>query len=82
VLPLKDLTRTLSRYICASRYEDLPGAVRHEGLRAFVNYIGCAAGGSREDDVESMLGFFAEFNGAPAATIVGRRERLDALNAS
>ncbi len=79
---MKDITRILSRYVCASRYEDLPSAVRHEGLRAFVNYIGCAAGGSRENDVELMLGFFAEFNGAPAATIVGRRERLDALNAA
>ncbi len=79
---MKDITRILSRYVCASRYEDLPSAVRHEGLRAFVNYIGCAAGGSLENDVELMLGFFAEFNGAPAATIVGRRERLDALNAA
>ncbi len=79
---MKDITRILSRYICASRFEELPAAVRHEGVRAFVNYVGCAAGGSREEDVELMLGFLAEFNGAATATIVGRHERLDALNAA
>ncbi len=79
---MKDITRILSRYICASQYEMLPDAVRHEGLRAFVNYIGCAAGGSREPDIEIMLRFLAEFNGASAATIIGRSERLDALNAA
>lgn len=79
---MKDITRILSRYVCASRFEDLPAAVRHEGVRAFVNYVGCAAGGSREEDVELMLSFLAEFNGAATSTIVGRSERLDALNAA
>ena len=79
---MKDITRILSRYACASRHEELPAEVRHEGLRAFVNFIGCAAGGSREEDVALMVDFLAEFNGAPAAAIVGRGERLDALNAT
>lgn len=79
---MKDITRILSRYVCTSRYEALPDTVRHEGLRAFVNYIGCAAGGSREPDVEIMLRFLTEFNGAKAATLIGRGERLDALNAA
>ena len=79
---MKDITRILSRYACASRFEDLPPAVRHEGVRAFVNFIGCAAGGSREEEVDLMLHFLAEFNGAAEATIVGRHERLDVLNAA
>jgi 2-methylcitrate dehydratase PrpD len=79
---LKNITRMLSRYVCASRLEDLPAAVRHEGLRAFVNYIGCAAGGSQEEDVTLMVRFLAEFNGRAEATLVGRGERLDSLNAA
>jgi 2-methylcitrate dehydratase PrpD len=79
---MKNITRLLARYACESRYEALPPAVRHEGLRAFVNYIGCAAGGSREDNVATMLRFLAEFNGGARATVIGRRERLDALNAT
>ncbi len=79
---MKDITRTLARYASASRYEALPADVQHEGLRAFVNYIGCAAGASRENDIELMVKFLAEFNGAADTTIIGRREKLDALNAT
>ena len=79
---MKNVTRILSRYICESRFDELPPAVRHEGARAFVNYVGCAAGGSREDDVELMIRFLAEFNGKAEATLVGRAEKLDALNAA
>jgi 2-methylcitrate dehydratase PrpD len=79
---MTDVTRALARYACDSRYETLPPAVRHEGLRAFVNYIGCAAGGAREDNVVLMLKFLGEFNGAVQATVIGHREKLDALNAA
>jgi 2-methylcitrate dehydratase PrpD len=81
-LPMQKITRLLARYACASRYETLPPSVRHEGLRAWVNYVGCAAGGSREDNVMMMLKFLGEFNGGARATVIGHREKLDALNAS
>lgn len=79
---MKAITRTLARYARASQFDALPPAVRHEGARAFVNWIGCAAGGSREEDVQLMLKLLSEFNGAKDATVVGRSERLDALNAA
>lgn len=79
---MKDLTRTLARYAAHSKYDELPQTVRHEGLRAFVNYVGCAAGGSREDNVVMMLKFLAEFNGGAHATVIGHREKLDVLNAT
>lgn len=76
------ITRTLARYAAQSRFEDLPAEVRHEGLRAFANFIGCAAGAAREDAVERMLAVVSEYDGGPQATVVGRRERLDVLNAA
>lgn len=76
------ITRTLARYAAASQFDALPAPVRHEGLRAFMNFVGCAAGGAREDAVERTLGVLAEYDGGPQATLVGRRERLDALNAA
>ena len=79
---MKDITRTLARYVRSSQYDALPQPVRHEGLRAFVNWVGCAAGGSREPDVELMIGVLSEFSGGMNATLVGRRERLDAPNAT
>lgn len=79
---MQNITRLLARYAVESRYETLPPVVRHEGLRAWVNYVGCAAGGSREDNVVMMLQFLGEFNGGARATVIGHRDRLDALNAS
>ena len=76
------ITRTLAQYAAASRYDELPEAVRHEGVRAFVNFVGCAAGGAREPVAERMLAVVSEFNGGPHATVIGRRERVDTLNAA
>lgn len=79
---MKNITRILSRYICTSHFDELPAEVRHEGVRAFVNWVGCAAGGSQEHDVQLMLDHLSEFNGRAEATVVGRPVRLDALNAA
>ena len=79
---MKPITRILARYAAESRYDALPPAVQQEGLRAFVNWIGCAAGGAREEVVSRMLEVLAEYNGGAQATVIGRRERLDILNAA
>ena len=79
---MKEITRILARYAHTSQFDALPPAVRHEGARAFVNWIGCAAGGAREDEVALVLEVLGEFNGAKEATVVGRSEKLDALNAA
>ena len=79
---MKAITRMLARYAHSSQFDALPPAVRHEGARAFVNWIGCAAGGAREGEVELMLEVLGEFSGAKQTTIVGRSEKLDALNAA
>ena len=79
---MKNITRILSRYVCESRFDALPPVVQHEGARAFVNWMGCAAGGSREDDVLLMRDHLAGFNGAADTTVVGHRAKLDSLNAA
>ena len=37
------LTRALARFAVATQYDALPADIRHEGVRAFVNWVGCAA---------------------------------------
>jgi 2-methylcitrate dehydratase PrpD len=76
------ITRTLAQFAASSRFDELPEAVQHEGARAFVNFVGCAAGGAREPVVERTLAVVSEFNGGPHASVIGRRERLDTLNAA
>ncbi len=76
------ITRALARFVVQSKYDTLPPAIKHEGVRAFVNWVGCAAGASREDVIRRALDVLTEFNGAASTTVVGRREKLDALNAA
>jgi 2-methylcitrate dehydratase PrpD len=75
-------TRTLSEFLVASRYEDIPAAVRHEASRAMLNALGCAIGSARHETVEAALKTVSPFAGQPQAAIFGRAERLDALNAA
>jgi 2-methylcitrate dehydratase PrpD len=79
---VEGVTRKLARYLAAARHEDLPARVRKEAVRTLLNYVGVAVGGSRHPAVEIAVSALAPFSGPPQATLLGRRERLDALNAA
>jgi 2-methylcitrate dehydratase PrpD len=79
---MNNITRELARFAVNSRFEDLPQKVQHEGLRAFVNYVGCAAGGAGEPVCLKMLETISEFNGKSDCIVIGSRVKLDALNAA
>jgi 2-methylcitrate dehydratase PrpD len=76
------VTRELARYAVASRFEDLPEAVRHEGERAFVNILGCMLGGAKAPGIDRLLAALQEFSGRPEATLIGRGRRADILVAT
>ena len=76
------ITRLLSHYLVTANYEALPAAVRKEGLRTLLNWVGVAVGGSREETVEHAVAALAPFAGPPQARLLGRRERFDILNAA
>src|SRR5438309_10346681 len=77
-----DATRCLARFVVASRWKDIPHEIQHEAQRALLNWLGCAFGGCREVIVDTALAALREFAGPPQATLLGRSERLDILNAS
>jgi len=76
------VTRELARWAVGSRFETLPDAVRHEGRRAFVNFVGCVLGGARNEGIERLLTALRPFGGPPQATLIGRGERADMLLAA
>jgi 2-methylcitrate dehydratase PrpD len=78
----KDVTKRLARYVVATRFEDLPEAVRKEVGRSLLNWMGVAVGGSRHATVEIALAAVKPFAGAPQAGLFGRSERLDVMNAA
>lgn len=79
---MSEVTRTLARYIVASRFAEIPSQVRHEATRALLNGLGCAIGSARHETVERALAAIREFSGPPQAAVFGRGERLDILNAA
>jgi len=80
--PAKGVTRTLARYVVNAKYEDLPPAVRKEGVRTLLNFVGVAVGASHHEGVNDAVAAMAPFSGPPQASILGRRERFDILNAA
>ena len=77
-----DVTSKLARFIVSARYEDLPDTVRHEAKRTLLNWVGCAIGGSPQETVGNAIAALAPFTGSRQATLFGRAERMDALNAA
>lgn len=77
-----EVTRTLARYVVESRYAGIPEAVRREAARSLLNWVGCAVGGSRHETVERALRALSAFSGPPQATVLGRGERLDIMQAA
>jgi len=75
-------TKTLAKFVAESRWSDIPQATRHEGKRALLNWLGCALGGCRDETVDRALAALDPFSGSRTATLIGRSEKLDPLNAA
>ncbi|HET9596418.1 MAG TPA: MmgE/PrpD family protein [Anaeromyxobacteraceae bacterium] len=80
--PARGVTRTLARFVVNGRYEDLPARVRKEAVRTLLNYVGVAVGGSRTEATELAVAALSPFSGPAQASLFGRRERLDVMNAA
>jgi 2-methylcitrate dehydratase PrpD len=76
------VTRILADYVAAASPGQLPENVRKEATRTFLNWLGCAIGGCRHEAVEAALAALLPFSGPGTASILGRGERLDPLQAS
>jgi 2-methylcitrate dehydratase PrpD len=79
---MEEVTRILARYVVESRFESIPAATRHHATRTFVNWLGCAIGGSHHEGMDIALAALAPMAGAAQASVLGRGERLDILHAA
>lgn len=80
--PIAGVSRNLAEFLARARVDDLPSAVQHEAKRSLLNFFATALGGCRDGAVEHALEVVSRFAGAPQARVIGRTERLDALNAA
>jgi 2-methylcitrate dehydratase PrpD len=76
------VTKKLARYLVSARPEDLPAPVRKEAARTFLNWLGCAIGGSSHEAVDIAIEALSPFSGPPQSAVLGRTERLDVLHAA
>jgi 2-methylcitrate dehydratase PrpD len=60
----------------------LPDAVRKEAKRTFLNWVGCAVGGSHHETLDIAIAALSPFAGAGTSSILGRAERTDPLHAA
>jgi 2-methylcitrate dehydratase PrpD len=81
-LDKEGVTAQLAHHVIATRWEDIPLAVRHQAKRSLINFFAVALAGCRTETVEIALRSLAEFSGGRPATIIGRGERIDALSAA
>ena len=70
-------THEIADFIVRTRFADLPEAVRREGTRAFLNWVGCALGGCRHDAMAIAVAAAEEFSGEKRASVLGRGGSFD-----
>ncbi len=80
--PTPPVTRELAHYLVTASYDDLPANVRKEGVRSLLNWVGVAIGGSRHETVDIAVAALSPFSGPAQASLFGRRERFDIMNAA
>jgi len=76
------VTATLAQWLVRYDPAALPPDVQKETARTLLNWVGVAVGGSREPAVNKAIAALTPFSGPPQASIFGRRERMDVLNAA
>ena len=76
------VTESLAQFVVGARWDALPPPVAHQAKRSLLNIFAAALAGCRDATVETALASLAAFSGEKQATLIGRRERLDALGAA
>lgn len=82
VIDRSKITQVLANFVVASKADDIPEPVYTEAVRSFLNWAGCAVGGSIHPTLDRTLAAIRPFVGQGQATILGRSDKLDLLHAA
>lgn len=72
----------LAHFIHQTSWEQVPQRTRHEIKRSLLNYFAVALAGGTDPTLNKAVRIYSRFSAAPAATLIGRPERMDMLNAA
>lgn len=76
------VSAALAGFVVRSRWDDVPDDVRHEAKRSILNIFATALAGCRDPATGIAVEVLSGLSGPATATVIGRRERLDPLNAA
>jgi 2-methylcitrate dehydratase PrpD len=76
------VAETLGRFVASAAWSDLPPAMIHEAKRALLNFAGCALSAADQPAIATAVRVLQPFSGADTVSLIGRRERLDAMAAA
>ncbi|MCM0035838.1 MAG: MmgE/PrpD family protein [Burkholderiaceae bacterium] len=75
-----------SQLLCANvhenRWENIAQTVRHEAKRSLLNYFAVGFAGAHDPTIEKLVATYTSFSAKQQASIIGRPERTDMLNAA
>src|ERR671917_1364711 len=76
------ITQVLADFVVRSTPDDIGAPVYAEAVRSFLNWTGCAVGGSIHPTIDITLAAVRQFAGPGQATVLGRGDKLDLLHAA
>lgn len=72
----------LADFVTSTRFTDLPAHVVHQAKRCLVNYFAVAFAGCHDPTIDKAAGVYLEFSADTRASLIGRGQRTDMLNAA
>lgn len=76
------LTGRVADFIVGGAPANAPEGTDRHVVRAFINWLGCTIGGSRDESVSRLLAVMDCVAGAGQATVCGRNRKLDMAHAA
>lgn len=80
--PAADALQAVTAWVAELAWEQLPQEVRAQGVRSFVNIVGCTVAGSAHPLLQTLEQVLLPLAGPPTSTVIGRSRRTDALTAT
>ena len=72
----------LAKFIAHYAWADVPEHVKHESKRTLLNFFSTALSACFDPTIEKAAAVYGKFSNAPQATVIGRGQRMDILNAA
>lgn len=79
---MSDITATLADFAVETGWEDLPGSIRREAKRTFLDHVGCALGGHATDRGQTSISVGQQIGGPPTASILGLDDEVSCTDAA